>query len=41
MGAPELAMIRGRNLAVVRFGEEHDIFTAIPDTGLEVGDVGS
>jgi hypothetical protein len=31
MGAPELAMIRGRNLAVLRFDEEHGIFSCTTD----------
>jgi D-serine deaminase-like pyridoxal phosphate-dependent protein len=39
MGAPALAKIRGHDLPVLRFDEEHGIFVATPDAGLHVGDV--
>jgi D-serine deaminase-like pyridoxal phosphate-dependent protein len=39
MGAPTLAKIRGHDLPVLRFDEEHGIFVTTPDGGLHVGDV--
>jgi D-serine deaminase-like pyridoxal phosphate-dependent protein len=39
MGAPALATIRGHDLPVMRFDEEHGIFVATPGSGLQVGDV--
>lgn len=39
MGAPALAKIRGHDLPVLRFDEEHGIFVAAPGAGLHVGDV--
>lgn len=39
MGAPKLATIRGHNLRVLRFDEEHGLFIGIPGVGLQVGDV--
>jgi D-serine deaminase-like pyridoxal phosphate-dependent protein len=39
MGAPALATIRGHDLPVLRFDEEHGIFVTTPDGGLRVDDV--
>ncbi len=39
MGAPSLATIRGHDLPVLRFDEEHGIFIATTDCPLQVGDV--
>ena len=39
MGASDLAIIKGHDLPVLRFDEEHGIFKAAADDGLEVGDV--
>jgi len=39
MGAPAVASIRGHDLDVLRFDEEHGIFAATPASGLAVGDV--
>jgi D-serine deaminase-like pyridoxal phosphate-dependent protein len=39
IGAPELARIKGHDLPVLRFDEEHGIFVAGPDGALKVGDV--
>jgi D-serine deaminase-like pyridoxal phosphate-dependent protein len=39
MGAPALAKIKGYDLPVLRFDEEHGIFVTTPDRGLHVGDV--
>lgn len=39
MGAPALAKIKGHDLPVLRFDEEHGIFVSTPDRGLQVGDV--
>lgn len=39
MGAPALATMRGHDLPVLRFDEEHGVFVAEPDGGPKVGDV--
>lgn len=39
MGVPVLAKIKGHDLPVLRFDEEHGIFVTTPDCGLQVGDV--
>jgi D-serine deaminase-like pyridoxal phosphate-dependent protein len=39
MGAPAVASMRGHDLDVLRFDEEHGIFAATPGSGLVVGDV--
>ncbi|MGP0052351.1 MAG: alanine racemase [Solirubrobacteraceae bacterium] len=39
MGAPALTTIRGHDLEVLRFDEEHGIFIAADDGRLQVGDV--
>ena len=39
MGAPALASLKGYDLPSFRFDEEHGIFEAAPDAGLQVGDV--
>lgn len=39
MGAPDLATIRGHELPVLRFDEEHGLFVARPDGALRVGEV--
>jgi D-serine deaminase-like pyridoxal phosphate-dependent protein len=39
VGAPLLASMRGHDLSVMRFDEEHGIFIASPDDRLRVGDV--
>jgi D-serine deaminase-like pyridoxal phosphate-dependent protein len=39
IGAPELATIKGHALRAFRSDEEHGIFVASPETGLNVGDV--
>lgn len=39
MGAPQLATIRGYDLPVLRSDEEHGVFVATSEPGLEVGDV--
>lgn len=39
MGAPALARIKGSDLSVLRFDEEHGIFVAGAEDGLQIGDV--
>jgi D-serine deaminase-like pyridoxal phosphate-dependent protein len=39
IGAPALATIKGYDLSVLRFDEEHGVFVAAAEVGLRVGDV--